>query len=75
MAEFHWTQSKIVIVVWPLEFMTKITMKTDDGNLMVITSNDPVLKMDFPKENTRTVDIGEKFTLVSIVTQEEPLSA
>jgi len=55
--------------------MTKITLKTDDGNLMVITSNDPNLKLDFPKSNSRTIDLAEKFTLVSIVTQEEPLSA
>lgn len=54
--------------------MTKLEFKTKDGQKMIITSNDPNLKMDFPKTNTRTVDITEQFTLVSIVTQEEPLS-
>lgn len=55
--------------------MTKLEFKTEDGQKMIITSNDPTLKMDFPKTNTRTVNINEKFILVSIVTQEEPLSA
>jgi len=55
--------------------MTKFEFKTEDGQKMIITSNDPNLKMDFPKTNTRTVNINEKFTLVSIVTQEESISA
>ena len=55
--------------------MTKITFKTDDGQIMELTSNDPILKLNFPKSNTRTVDIDECFSLVSIITKKEAVSA
>ena len=54
--------------------MTKLEFKTDDGQKMILIFKDPDLKMNFPKTNTRTVNINEHFCLVSIVTQEEPLS-
>ncbi len=55
--------------------MTKIIFKTDDGQIMELTSNDPELKLNFPKSNTRTVEISEHMSLVSMTAQEEPLTA
>ncbi len=55
--------------------MTKFYFKSKDGQRMIITSNDPILKMDFPDTNNRTVDITEAWFLESITAQEEPKEA
>ncbi len=71
----HWGSQAFFYSSMRDEIMTKIIFKTEDGQQMILTSNDPKLNLDFPKSNTRVVDLNEKFILVSMTAQEEPLPA